>query len=143
MLPLACPVIAVTVVVACGNGANSPDSCRQIEEARCTQAPMCNIPLEPPYSTSGTDVDACIRFYDTACLHGLDVPNPGPMMVNQCVNAIKTHACAVVATPQSDPACFWLLPPASVTTDAAADATDATDAASEGGADAAEDTLAE
>jgi hypothetical protein len=142
MLPLACPVIAVTVVVACGNGASSPDSCRQIEEARCTRAPMCNIPLEPPYSTSGSDVDACIRFYDTACLHGLDVPNPGPMMVNRCVSAIKA-SCSAVATPQSDPACFWLIPPASVTTDAAADATDATDAASEGGADAAEDTLAE
>jgi hypothetical protein len=143
MLPLACPLVAAALFIACGTGANSPDSCRQIEEARCRRAPACNLPLEPPYSTSGTDVDACVRFYDVACLHGLDVPNPGPTKVTQCVAAIN-ESCAAVATPESDPACFWLIPPAAVTEDAAVDAADATaDAAAEGSTDAAEDTVTE
>jgi hypothetical protein len=147
MLALACSVAGVAVSVACGNGASSPDACRSIEEARCVKAAACNIPLEPPYSTSGTDVDACIRFYDTACLHGLDVPNPGQMMVTQCVNAINSAppnsaGCAVVAAPQSDPLCAWLIPPAPpVTVDASTDAT--SDAAAEAGIDAAEDADAE
>jgi hypothetical protein len=68
--------------------------------------------LEPPYSTSGSDTDACIRFYDTACLHGLEVNDPGPTAVSQCVAAIN-RACTVVAQPQTDPACAWLAPPAS------------------------------
>ncbi|MGO9833050.1 MAG: hypothetical protein ACLP1X_02410 [Polyangiaceae bacterium] len=143
-LALACSVAGLAVSVACGNGASSPDSCRAIEEARCRKAPACNIPLEPPYSTSGTDIDACIRFYDTACLHGLDVPNPGQNAVNQCVAAIvnappNSVGCAVVATPQSDPLCAWLIPPAPpATVDATTDAT--SDAPAEAGSDAAEDT---
>jgi hypothetical protein len=147
MLALACSFAGLALSAACGNGASSPDSCRAIEEARCRKAPACNIPLEPPYSTSGTDVDACIRYYDTACLHGLDVPNPGQNAVNQCVAAINNapinaSGCAIVAAPQNDLACSWLMPPASVTSDAEADA-DASDAAAEGSADAGEDAVTE
>jgi len=140
-LLLAGALVALAAGSACGTGANSPDSCRQIEEARCRKAPACNIPLEPPYSTSGTDVDACIRYYDVACLHGLDVGNPGSTAVARCVAAIN-ESCAAAATPQSDPACAWLVPPApAATSDAAADAT--TDTAAEGASDAAEDAGAE
>jgi hypothetical protein len=131
-------LIALAVGTACGTGASSPDSCRQIEEARCRRALACNIRLEPPYSTSGSDVDACIRYYDVACLHGLDVSNQGPTAVSQCVRAIETHDCAVVTTPQNDPACAWLIPPAAATTSDAA-----SDTPVEGASDAAEDTVAE
>jgi len=126
-------LVGLAIVVACGTGASSPDSCRAIEEARCRRAPGCNLPLEPPYSTSGTDVDACIRFYDAACLHGLDVGNPGQTAVNQCVSAINTGTCAVVATPQSDVACLWLVPQVSTTPDAT------TDVLTEASIDAGED----
>jgi len=144
MLALAGVLVALPAVPACGTGANSPDSCRSVEEARCRQAAACNIPLEPPYSTSGNDVDACIRFYDVACLHGLEGNAPSPMQLSQCVAAIKTGVCTVVANPQIALACSWLIPPA---TAAAADATvDAvTEAAVESGttSDAGEDAAGE
>ncbi len=109
--PLALWLTALGVVPACGTDASGVDACRQVEEALCRQASKCGIPLQPPYSTSGTDVDACIRFYDDACLHGLEVsPPPGASALNACVQAIQTN-CSVVTTPQSDPACQWLVPP--------------------------------
>jgi hypothetical protein len=109
-------------------GADGTGACRQIEEARCQRAPGCSISLEPPFHTSGGDVDACIRFYDVACSHGLAVGEPGAAAVNACVAAIRSGPCTVVQTPQSDLACAWL---ASPTTTAAAtpDAASAEDAA--------------
>jgi len=106
---------------ACGTDATGVDACRQIEEARCRQAPACGVRLEPPYRTSGDDVDACIRFYDTACLHGLEAPDPGTTAVQACVKAIQANGCAVVLSPQSDPACAWLVPPSPAAADGAAD----------------------
>lgn len=125
---------------ACGTGASSPDSCRAIEEALCRKASACNIPLEPPYSTNGGDVAACIRAYDVACLHGLDVGNPGSKAVDQCVAAIDaTNDCAVVAMPQTDPACAWLVPAGSAADAApAGDAGDAGDASVEASAASAD-----
>jgi hypothetical protein len=99
-------------------------------EASCRQAPTCGISLQPPYHTAGTDVDACIRFYDDACLHGLDVSDPGPASVQACVNAIQTK-CTVVAKPETDPACAWLIPPAPAA--AASDAGDSSVAPSDAG----------
>jgi hypothetical protein len=108
----------------CGTGAVNVDGCRQIEEARCRQGPACGIPLEPPYFTSETDVDACIRFYDDACLHGLAASDPGAAAVNACVAAIqsdtaKKDGCGIVKSPQTAVACAWLVPPASTVPDAA------------------------
>jgi hypothetical protein len=103
---LAC--VLVTGAAACGTAADGVDACKQIEEARCKLAPACGITLEPPYSNAGTDVDACIRYYDIACLHGLEVGNPGPTAVNACVAAITN--CATVVAPQNNPACSWLSP---------------------------------
>jgi hypothetical protein len=108
----------------CGTGAIDVAGCRSIEEARCEQAPACGIPIEPPYFTSGTDVDACIRFYDTACLHGLAAGDPGAAAINACVASIKSDTmkkdgCAVVKQPQTDQAaCGWLVPPVAVVVDA-------------------------
>jgi len=100
--------VLVALAPACGNGADGVDACRQIEDARCKLAPACGITLQPPYHTAGTDVDACIRYYSIACLHGLEVGNPGPTAVGACVSAITD--CATVAAPQGNPACAWLVP---------------------------------
>lgn len=137
---LALLLTSAATVTGCGTDAVDVDGCRQIEEARCRQAPACGIPLEPPYFTSGSDVDACIRFYDDACLHGLASANPGPSAVNACVSAIqndttKKDGCSVVKSPQTDvTACGWLLPPASSTADAS-DAPSLTEAAADADAE--------
>jgi hypothetical protein len=131
---LALGAVALAFPAACGTDAVGVDPCRQIEEARCRQAPACGISLQPPVSTTGTDVDACIRYYDDACLHGLEVAAPGSSAVNECVQAIQTHGCAVVSVPQSDPSCAWLIPPqtsASDASDAPSDSADASDATTE------------
>ena len=116
--------LAVTLLAAlaqaaagCGTDAVGVQACRQIQEARCRQAPACGIFLQPPYHTSGTDVDACIRYYDDACLHGLSTgSDPGPLSVNACVDAINRApmtdgGCAIVETPEQADACAWLAPP--------------------------------
>jgi hypothetical protein len=96
------------------------------------------VSLEPPYHTAGSDVDACIRFYDVACMHGLvSGSDPGQAAVSACVAAIAGHPCAagepnLVKSPEKDPACSWLVPPVS------APAVDASEAAAEAG-DAAGD----
>ncbi|MGH7270056.1 MAG: hypothetical protein ACREJ3_06455, partial [Polyangiaceae bacterium] len=95
------------LVIACGTDAVGVDSCRQIEEARCHRGPGCGITLQPPYFTAGSAVDACIRAYDDACLHGLDVSDPGPTAVNACVVAIQNGACSIVEKPESSAACVW------------------------------------
>jgi hypothetical protein len=128
-------LLGVGVVAAngCGTGAVDVDACKQIEGARCRQAPACGIALQPPYSTNDGDVDACIRFYDVACLKGLAVNDPGPAAVNACVAAIQADTpqkdnCAVVKEPQTDPTdCGWLAPSATTVVDAGT-ATDAADA---------------
>jgi hypothetical protein len=122
------PVVAIALLVsaaACSTDAVGVDACRQIEAARCQQAPACDIPLEPPYHTAGDDVGACIRFYNVACLHGLALASdPGAKAVDACVDAIEHNGCSVVSAPESDPACAWLVP-ATPADDAAADAEDA------------------
>jgi hypothetical protein len=125
-------VLGTLVAASCGNDAVGVDACRHIEDARCRRAPDCGIPLEPPYHTAGNDVDGCIRFYDTACLHGLATGNPGGSAVNDCVAAIQaTTDCTGVRSPQTLPACTWLGGSVS-TADAAAgvDAASMVDAAS-------------
>lgn len=122
---LAVSSVALALSTACGTDAVGVESCRKVEEARCRQAPSCGIPLEPPYHTSGNDVGACIRFYDDACLHGLEVSDPGPTAVNACVAAIQSNGCGVVKAPETAPdaACAWLVPPASApSSDAAPEA---------------------
>jgi hypothetical protein len=134
LVALALLVAGPAVASGCGTDAVDVDGCRQIEEARCRQAPACGIPIAMPYFTSETDVDACVRYYDDACLHGLAVSDPGPAAVSACVTAIeddtmKKDGCSVVKQPQTDTAaCGWLLPPTS--------AVDASDAPSDAAADA-------
>jgi hypothetical protein len=118
---------------ACGTDAVGVDACRQIESIRCRRAPSCpDIQLDAkPHP--GTGIDACVRFYDDACQHGLvSGTDPGAIKVNECVTAITNGTCAVVKAPETDPACAWLIPPAPAP-DAAVEAApaDASDAASE------------
>jgi hypothetical protein len=127
--------LAVVLAAGCSTGAVGVDACKKIEEARCRQAPSCpSINLDRPYAASGTSVDACIRYYDIDCLHGLDIGSePTGSQVAACVLGIQTDGCAVVAKPETDPVCAWLLPAAS---EAGADADDgATDGAADGDGD--------
>jgi hypothetical protein len=123
--------------VACGNSADGTGACRSIEEARCRRAPACGIALEPPFHTSGGDVDACIRYYDVACSHGLTVGEPGAGAVNACVHAIETEpSCTIVHAPETDPNCAWLAAAVSTTADASsADVASSADASSGDGSD--------
>ncbi len=113
--------LVLFVLPGCGTDATGVDQCKQIEEARCRRAAAAcpDVHLTPPYSTTGSAADECVRFYDTACLHGLENGPPKPQDVDQCVSAIEHGTCDVVQTPESTPACAWLIPPASSEADAA------------------------
>jgi hypothetical protein len=138
---LALALALAPVAAACGSNAAGVNACKSVEEARCRQVPNCpNVTVSPPlWFTSGSATDACIRYYDTACLHGLTTgSDPGTTAVNQCVAAINSGDCSVVATPQTSPACVWLIPPAQVDAGDEGDAEDAAD-----GGDAASDAAPE
>jgi hypothetical protein len=119
---LCCVAAAAAMATApgCGSDAKGVDACKRIEEARCRAAPSCGIDLQPPHFTGGDAIDACIRFYDTACLHGLESDDPGPVVVGECVAAIQSGSCSVVKVPQTDPKCAWMSPSAVPASDASA-----------------------
>ncbi len=130
LFALAAP--AAVVASACGTDAIGLETCRQVEEARCRQAPNCPaFDLGQPVhrDTPKTNVDACIRYYNDACLHGLATnTDPGAPATKACVDAINTGDCNIVQTPQDTPACAWLKPPATPVADAAEAATTAAEA---------------
>lgn len=145
MRRLLAPVFAIFALVAyaaCGTDAQGVETCRKIETARCQAAPGCNVSLVSPPHPSG-DVQGCIDFYHDACLHGLEVNDPGGPSADACVkdisNAQSENHCEYVLHPEIAPDCVWLLPtPAAA--DAGEDATaddgaaaeiDASDAASD------------
>lgn len=126
--------LIAAITSACGSKAVGVDTCKQIEAARCQAAPACpNVSITPPDYTSGTDVAACIRYYDVACLNGLQVSAPTSAEVTACIASIN-GSCDYVATPQDSPDCAWLStsPDAGSEVDAsaAADAGDAAEASS-------------
>ncbi len=130
LVALVFSVFAVAIYAACGSDATGIDACRQIETARCQNALGCGISLSTPPSVSDS-VDGCISFYNDACLHGLEVSDPGTPAVAACVKAIQTPGptqCLTVQFPQTSLACAWLTPPSTTTTDASDDA-DADDGA--------------
>jgi hypothetical protein len=100
--------------VACNGSAVGVEACKSIEHARCLNAPACGIALTSPTSRDGIghELDACVRYYDDACKHGLASKNdPGTAAVQACVDAINHGSCNVVEAPESDPACAFLIPP--------------------------------
>lgn len=124
-LLFACGVLVVTG--ACGTDAVGVETCRKVEEARCRKAPDCGIALDQPPHV-GDDVDACIRFYRDACLHGLETQaDPGTVASNACVGAIQNADCttdegkATVQHPETNAACTWLVPSATPAADAGLD----------------------
>jgi hypothetical protein len=147
LLMLALGLAGVVAAAACGTSAVDVQACRQIESARCTAAansPVCNIDLSQPVH-HGSDAAACIRYYDTQCLHGLLTTSaPGSVAVNACVAAITAAgaaaqagdagACDVVESPQNHAACSFLIPtpPVDAGVDAADAGSDAADAAEAG-----------
>ncbi|MBX3226941.1 MAG: hypothetical protein KIT84_40835 [Labilithrix sp.] len=115
--------VALAFTPACGTDPVGVESCQKIEKVRCESAPACNIPLRRPVhngDSAEADVAACIRYYDDQCLHGLALArDPGPQIVDACVNAIINGDCGIVAEPQRYPECAFLAPSDA---DAAADA---------------------
>jgi hypothetical protein len=124
---------------ACGTSAIGVDVCNQIEGALCTQASAqsCNgtygdgsINLSLPPHPDDTNLPACIRFYNVACLHGLvntSLPGnqlPSQTQINACLKDIADASCLFVAAPQNMDGCDWLIPP-DAGPDADADAGDA------------------
>ena len=132
---------AVVIYAACGSDATGIDECRQIENARCAAAPNCpaiNLNV-PPYATSS--VDGCKAYYQDACLHGLEVGDPGAPAIAACIAAINATPtnCVTVQFPFTNSACSWLTP--APTTDASDDVADAfTDVDGADAADAADAT---
>jgi hypothetical protein len=118
---------ATLALAACGTDATGIEACRQIEEARCKKAPGCGVNMNVPPHKGGAsqDVDACVRFYRDACLHGMGVVDPGGPATQSCVDAIITGDCPTVLHPESHPSCLFLIPPNTPPPDAAADAPDA------------------
>jgi hypothetical protein len=110
---------AAAIAVACGTDATGVETCREIESARCRQAFVLgctniNLAVPPHRGSPGTDVEACQQYYDVACLHGLETNNdPGPNGpdTQACLAVINDGGCAVVAHPETSPACAWLFPP--------------------------------
>lgn len=103
---------ALSLSSACGTDAVGVDACRKIEQARCENAPSCGISLSMPVhrgTSPESDVSACTRYYDDACLHGLAASaDPGNVAVQACVDAINTGDCNVVKNPETHPSCSFL-----------------------------------
>lgn len=74
------PMLVLAGLAGCGTDATGVDACRQIEFARCEGAEPCAFDV---------DVDACRRFAQDNCLHGL-VEHPGEAAVRACTEAIET-----------------------------------------------------
>src|ERR1700684_4578622 len=80
------------VAGACGSSAVGVSACKSIEEARCNQVPNCpNVQVSPPlWYTTGPAVEPCVRYYDTACAHGLSIgTNPSTADLSGCLDAIN------------------------------------------------------
>jgi hypothetical protein len=117
---------------ACGTDAVGVETCRRVEEARCRRvADACttSVDLSKP-AHRDADVDACIRYYDTACLHGLvTATEPGGLQADRCIEALGRASCDDILHPERLSECSWLnpiLPPAGGT-DAGAPFADASD----------------
>jgi hypothetical protein len=75
------------LAASCGTDAVGIDACRQIELARCDEAPVC---------AAGFDVDRCREIYRDQCLHGIEntAHPPSDAEIADCVAAIKAvSAC--------------------------------------------------
>ncbi len=101
---------ASSLFIGCGTDAVGIEACREIETARCRRAPGCAIDLSRPLP-SGDPVEACIRHYRDACLHGIQSGRDPTIPEKQaCVDAISQGTCEVVRRPELSPACAFIIP---------------------------------
>jgi hypothetical protein len=107
-----------SAMAACGTDAGGVAACRSIEQARCRKASAC-----PSLGiAAGSGVEECVQFMRDRCLHGLAVVDPGPTAVASCVQAIDTDStCAAAQSPETAPACSFLLPSGTSAADAGDD----------------------
>jgi hypothetical protein len=118
--------VALLISAACSTAPVGVDACKRIEQTRCESAQACGISLASPVHNGDSpeeNVAACTRYYNDACLHGIAAPTePATQAVDACVSAIINGSCDVVRTPESSPACAFLIPPTTAVADAASDA---------------------
>jgi hypothetical protein len=81
-------------LVSCGTDAVGINACREVEEARCNAAPVCE--------GAGFNVSACAQFYQDECLVGIENPSDaGDTALNgygmQCATDIGTLAACIDA----------------------------------------------
>jgi hypothetical protein len=116
---------AIAVAAACANDGYGVESCRTIEAERCRWVVQCNIGVGVRRDDDSSPVDDCIRYYDVACMHGMQFltsSDPTDTQTQACASAIhNATSCDIVIAPETAPACAWLKP----TADAGADASDA------------------
>lgn len=121
--------------LGCGTDAKGIDSCREIEEERCRQAPACPAQFRV---SSEEEVKACVRYYRDQCLHGLTGAEPGKPALDACLQTLKragscaksgvtkldecsaapstqtslTSPCEILVQPEKTAECAFLVPPA-------------------------------
>ncbi len=122
--------VAIVAVVACANDGYGIEACRTIEAERCRWVVQCGIDVGVRRNNESSPVDDCIRYYDVACMHGMQylTQDPSDTQTNTCATAIhNATSCDIVTAPENAAACAWLKPSTDAGTDAASDAaTDAT-----------------
>ena len=117
VLVLAALALGLPTALACTKPIGV-DACRAIETARCENANSCGIDMSRPVhrgDSASSDVGACKRYYDVACLHGLVTSeDPGSAKVDECVKVITDPAttCDIIRNPEKHPSCAFLIPPA-------------------------------
>lgn len=76
----------------CGTDAKGIDTCREIEQERCRQAPACPDSFRVK---SDEEVESCVRFYRDQCLHGTVAAEPGKPALDACLQTLRrAGACA-------------------------------------------------
>lgn len=74
-------LLSLVFYPGCDTGAIGVNECREIETVRCEASLSCG---------TISDVESCVRFYETHCLHGLAGPRlPSRENQKKCVEAIE------------------------------------------------------
>lgn len=115
------PVVVGVALLGCSTKAVGINECRDVEKARCEASVPCGIVDED-------EVEACQRFYDDHCLHGMTgKEEPSADEHRACLELIEDAgnmardslgmggtgeadetACRIVAAPWKEPECAYL-----------------------------------
>jgi hypothetical protein len=91
--------LGVLAPAGCAVDAVGVEACRSIEKTRCAAAAKCaeSAPLSVP------DVEACQRFYDVQCLHGVALEKaPSDAQVKACTRALDAAGTCAAASGTGD-----------------------------------------